>query len=437
MPKPFAAALLFLLAAAAPCQQRQQFDIAQFDLPDGWTQRQASGRLLLENTDQSARIELTRSIALEGTLDAETAALREAASNLKDYRNEIDVVGGRHASSKGEWRYFAYSNGDPDKAGSFVYHGVIVLAAGGRCSTFEMVAGTAAVFEATRPIFSALANKVRLTSAMRLERGTPPLTRYMMDEATAFVEWLLQSPLTEEQKATVEAEVRGYWKQKVPTEIDGVVELLALRTQLAALGEAERELARGAAAEVALAEWRKQKDNACARLMLAIYDAAHQPIAAGEPPLTRQAVEAYAEFLNFAAGKTVGLDDKLPKESRDKLFSALIANYATLTKEQRETIAGMPMVWAALRVVWPQYDEGTQKQCIDGWKQNPVIAGLGKALADEASLRNMRDLQSRQLQMQTMQNYWSMMSNVMTMTNNTQRIMMSNLGGNTRYEYRW
>lgn len=437
MPKPFAASLLFLLAATAPCQDRQQFDIVQFDLPDGWTRREADGRLLLENADKSARIECARSTPLEGAVEAKVAALKETAGKLADYRIETEAVGGYHASSKGQWRYFAYSHGDPDKAGSFVYHGVIVLAAGGRCSTFELVAGAVAAFDANRTTFSALANKAQLTSSIRLERGTPPLTRYMMDEATAFVEWLLQSPLTEEQKATVETEVRGYWKQKVQEEIDGVVELLAARTQLAALGEAERELARGAAADVAITEWRKQSDNACARLMLAIYDAAHQPLAAGEPPLTRQAVEAYAEFLNFAAGKTVGLDEKLPKESRDKLFSALVANYPTLAKEQRETIAGMPMVWAALRVVWPQYDEGKQQQYIAAWKQNPVIAGLGKALADEASLRSMRDLQSRQLQMQTMQNYWSMMSNVMTMTNNTQRIMMSNLGGNTRYEYRW
>ncbi len=82
---------------------------------------------------------------------------------------------------------------------------------------------------------------------------------------------------------------------------------------------------------------------------------------------------------------------------------------------------------------------------VAGWKANAPIAALGKAIAAQEAApveaRQMADLTSdnlsRQAALRGQQLHFEMMQNVLRMHNDTMRIMTSNLGGNTRYEYRW
>ena len=61
--------------------------------------------------------------------------------------------------------------------------------------------------------------------------------------------------LTDAQKATVEDEIRGFWKKDERKEIDGIVEFLKGRQELAAMKPAEREVARQALLEDVLKQW--------------------------------------------------------------------------------------------------------------------------------------------------------------------------------------
>lgn len=426
-----------LLASLAPGQERSRFDIVRYDAPAGWTKAEADGVLRFTAAGGEVRVDLARGTPLEGTLEAHTEALIETCKALPEFRLEVAMLSGWHRKTNGRWTNFVYSVQHPQKTGTFQYVAVISVAAGGRAVSFTLTSDTAAGYDQNREALGAMANEVELSSGQRLERGTPPLTRYMVDETVDFLEWLVHSPLTEEQKRLVETDLRRSWKEKVKDEMQGVSEMLAARAELAKLTDAERELTRQTVLNEALEQWRKDKDDAGARMMLAIYDEAHQPIAAGEPPLTRQAVEAFAEYLAFAAGRTVGCDGKLPKETREKLIAGVAEGYAELSKQERELIAGMPMLWAALRVAWPGLPAEQQQDYIASWRQQASIAAIGKTMQELDALQSMRDLHSRQMQMQAMQMQFQVMQNVMRAQNDTMRIMSSNLGGNTRYEYRW
>jgi len=429
--------LCAVLAVPATAQTRVRHDVASFDLPAGWTKAEADGALVLEPAAKNAVVTLARSTPLDGGIDRYGEGLVAEARKAPDFRIEVQPESGRHPRSTGRWHRFVYSEADPRQAGTYLYTTALSVGAGGRAVTFRMVTAGTGPYEQHRETLGAMVGGVELTTAQRLERGSPPLTRYLVDETTAFLEWLVHVPLTEDQKATVEAELRRSWRAKDQDEITGIQEMLQARAELAKVKEAERELARQAVLEEALAQWRKDQDSEGARMMLAIHQAANQPIAQGEPPLTAQAVEAFAEFLTFAAGKAAGVEAKLPEDTREKLVAGIAEGYADLPKPQRELVASMPKVWAALRVLWPDLPPQEQQGYVQGWQQDGSIAALGKVLKDLAAVESGKNLAKLQAQMQAQRMYFQTMQNVMQMRHDTMRIIIGNIGGNTRYEYRY
>ncbi len=438
-------ALLLPLASPAPGQEPVRFDIAGFALPPGWTKEARGQQLVLRPTAHAITVTVAKSEPLEGSVAQQGQRALDEAGKLPEFRLEAQPNHGRHPKSRGQWHSFVYSHAHPEQQGKYRYAAVFHVGAGGRCIAFTLTTDDPAAYEATRTTVGALIDGVELSTTQRLERGVPPLTRFMVDETIDFLEWLVHSPMTEEQRGTVESELRRFWQEKVKDEMDGILEVLSARTELAKLGEAERELARQAILEQAVEEWRKDAGSTGAKMLLAIHAAANEPIAQGEPPLTRQAVDAFAEFLAFAAGQVAGCEGKLPKDLRDELAKGIADGYPGLAKEERETIAGMPMVWAALRVVWPDLPAEQKQSYVDGWRQSKTIADLGaglrqqqeKAREIERAAASMRDTLRQQAQMQAQQMHFRMMQNVMQSQFDTMRIISSNMGGNTQWVYRW
>lgn len=435
---------LFLSSIPTPAQEPLRFDIATFELPEGWTMKIEQGKAVAQPAARDAIVEVARSEPLTGPLAEHGESLLTEAAKLPEYRLEVPGETGTHRRSKGEWHRAVYSFANPEQQGKFRYHTTLTVAAGGRRITFRMQTDSVAAYEAHRLELGAMVDGVRMSTTTRLERGSPPLTRFMLDECQDFLEWLLHAPFTAAQRQTVETEVRGYWKNKNQKEIDGMAELLSARAELAKLGEAERDLARQVILDEALKGWRADKENGAAKMMLEIHAAANEPLDAGQPPLTRQSLAAFGEFVMFAAGKVAGVDGKFGDELRDLWVKGVVEDAKDLAKEQRELIASMPTVWAALRVAWPDLDEAARQGMVDAWRRQPQIAALGKALAEQeqqrrasAATENLADLAHRQAQLNALQSQYRMMQSVMQGQMNTMRIMASNMGGNTTYVYRW
>jgi hypothetical protein len=469
---PLALALILLPVATASAATRE--GAALFTPPAGWSRVADGGNTRYVSPDKTAWFSVGRSQSYEGTLEKPLDGVLEKAKALPQYRQESRQPGGWHRSTDGQWVSAVYSYADAG-SNAFHYSWVALIGADGRYAPFTATFTSANAYKTHGLAFADALNTVTLTSSKILEPGKPPLTRFAIDESLDFLEWLLQTPLTSEQKATVEMEVRGYWKAKNTHEMEGIIELLAARDQLAALGAAQRDLAREAIAEGAIAEWRADRTSPSAKMILEIYDAAHKPIAAGPPPLTRQAVDAFAEFLFFAAAQTADTTAAPAPELKAKLAQEAAAGYAAMDPAQRELIAGMPLLWAALQVAWPDLPADQKRAIVDGWKQSasmvqlgavlkasaapavaeaatPAAAGAGektvgrsagaapgnaaaRAASDQAQVA--RDMYRNQMQLQMQQRQFQMMQTMLQQTHDTQRIMMSNLGGNTSYQYQW
>jgi hypothetical protein len=426
-------ALLLALCATVPSAiepELQRYDIARFALPAGWARSDESGAAVLKSADGKAAIRLAKSAPYAGNLKAVAEAKLAEARQKPDFFQHAGRNGNTHTGSGGEWQSFFVQYTEDGRS---VFDWTLCIGAGKRYVVASLLTGSAEDYGTYAKVFGPWCDALKLTTVEVVEKGSPRLTRFALDETIDFVEWLIHAPLTAEQRATIENEVRSYWKTKNQAEIDGITELLKLRAELAKVKPEERELLRQAMLEEGLKEWRADTESPVCRMLLQVHDAANQPIAAGDPPLVRQAVDAYAEYLYFAAGQSSGIDVQVSAETKQKLAETVAKGYAELPRDRRELIASMPMTWAALRIAWPGLDEAQKSRLLTAWKEDPEMQKLRVHLSSLSTQK----LLSNQAQLQAMQMHYQMMSNIMQSNFDTMRIIASNMGGNTSYVYRW
>src|SRR5207237_7987644 len=110
-----------------------------------------------------------------------------------------------------------------------------------------------------------------------------------------------------------------------------------------------------------------------------IYDAAPQPIADGDPALTRQAADATIEVLFFMACQVEGGGTISPaKAVKDEWAKKLAEAYDAMEPAARQEIADMPVRWAALRLAWPGLPEDKRRELKEQW-------GRGKEVQEGAA----------------------------------------------------
>jgi hypothetical protein len=284
-----------------------------------------------------------------------------------------------------------------------------------------------------------------------LAPGDPPLTREGLDRFTYFVEWLLDVPLTQQQKQLVATSFVEAWEKQDAEEIQGYVDTLDLEAQVSALPKEDRLLVREQVQPQVLELLRNQPNDEGARWLLGIYEAGHQPLAEGNPPLTRQMADAYVELMCFMLSEVIGEPLPASPELRDALAASLKASYPQLTAEEQAEYAQMPLLWAAYQAAWPELPEEEKETQRRQWAETlrPQVEQARAAAQAEpkpepepaaepkTAAEVQQDLMQRQAALAANQQYFNMMQNVMQSTNNTFRVINSNFGGNTRYEYRY
>ena len=434
--------VIVLVGSANAASKVESEGIARFTPPDGWTRATVNSQTSFVAPDGLGVFAVAPS-QLCGSIEKSAQELIAKISALPDFHQETQVTGGKHIATGGDWRQVAYTYADPARPGQFNYVWATIVAAGGRSVNIVAVFQNAAAYNRHVAALGRMVDKLQITSAMVVERGNPPLTRFMIEGTDDFVEWLMQVQLTDGQKETVETELRRMWQKNSKEDIDGLMKILDSRDKLAAMKPEERELVRQKILDDGIAEWRKDP-SVGAKLLVDIYDGTHKPIAAGNPPLTRQAVDAFSEVLFFAAGQVSGVTCPPPAELKAKLADAIAKDYPSMGPDQQKQISQMPLGWAALRVAWPAYSDAEKQQKIEAWKSQDSIvklAGLLKQAAPAGSASSSGNSNAGVITaMQKAQNQafaFQVMSNCMRMRHETNMMIINNMNDHYRYEYRW
>jgi hypothetical protein len=142
---------------------------------------------------------------------------------------------------------------------------------------------------------AARGQKGRVASDPVLAQGNPPLTESMVTRFTDFQAWLFEIPFTQQQRERIRAMLLQDWKK--PEEIKSDMSWLTLEADFAKGAPDVREFMRLELEAKVLKDLRADKTNPDSQWLVAAYDDAHRPIAAGNPPLTESMVSHYSYFI--------------------------------------------------------------------------------------------------------------------------------------------
>jgi hypothetical protein len=202
-----------------------------------------------------------------------------------------------------------------------------------------------------------------------LVKGEPPLTEKMVARYTRFISWLLDASLTPDQNKHLRDTLIGYWKDGKKAQMQDVLGSLNLDVQIESKSEAEKHALLTRMQPQALKDLREQKNNPDARWLVSLYESAHKPIAPGTVPLTKESVDAYADWMFFVIGQSGGIKQEPSVETRNQLVSYFAANYPGFSSDVQQRFSEIPGFWSALQLKWSQMSEQEHETQRTEWRK--------------------------------------------------------------------
>jgi len=253
--------------------------------------------------------------------------------------------------------------------------------------------------------------------------GNPPLTLAMVNKATDFFERLLDAKFTAEQRRQFQDSLIASWKARRVIDMQSTVNVIQLCDQLNQKTAQEREMYLQALRAGFVAQMRAQPNNVVSRWMLHVYDSAHKPLAAGNPPLTQQVADAYAEMFDFMLRESMGKQYfAAGRDFKAALAQDLIARYNQLAPAQQAALSQSPALWVALQAQWPVTPENQRQKLREQWRS--TFTSLGQSAVQQAGAGNGQNQSSPssvdQLANKEVQQSWvrQLSQSYMTQTNN-------------------
>jgi len=190
----------------------------------------------------------------------------------------------------------------------------------------------------------------------------------MVEKGVRLFGWLLDARLTEEQHQRFQDSLVRSWKTANAAEISGTLGVLHFHDELGRKTELERNAMREALLGQYLELVRESPTDVLSAWVLEIYYSAHTPIAQGNPPLTRQIADAYAEVNCFMISEVLGGEAFKPdKAFKDQLSNALTAEYGKFTPERQKEYSQLPLAWASIRMTWSGLGESERATYRQQW----------------------------------------------------------------------
>jgi len=217
--------------------------------------------------------------------------------------------------------------------------------------------------------------------------GNPPLTREMVTKAANFFDWLLDAKLTVEQRQQFQDSLVRSWKNQDQDGIQSTVNVIKFGDDLKMKTPEERELYRVQLRTKYLELMRQSPNDVLSQWVLTIYDSAHKPIARGNPPLTQQDADAYAEVVSFMVTEVMGKKGFNPdRKFKDDLAQYLVGSYGNMTPDEQQSFSQIPVLWAALRMKWSKASAAERQDARKQWA--PAIKTM---LASQAQGQGQRE----------------------------------------------
>jgi hypothetical protein len=207
--------------------------------------------------------------------------------------------------------------------------------------------------------------------------GNPPLTESMVSHYSFFIAWLLEIPLAQPLKDRLRAMLLEDWKK--PKEIETDMKTLNWQLEMARdeKGEVQRLYERSVLQPDIVRQMRADKGNPDSQALVGAYDAAHQSIVAGNPPLTRQASDAWTELFCFIRNQSGAPHMDATPAVKDDVAHTLRENWTTYPPEQQKALSEMSQTWALVHFAWVRNKGDERQKIMAAWQPvvNPGASG--------------------------------------------------------------
>jgi hypothetical protein len=207
-----------------------------------------------------------------------------------------------------------------------------------------------------RVALAALLTVIALTAARGAHKGLvagdPPLTQPTIDQEIFATEWLMDTPLTEEQRQEFQRLLIARWKKMEKTKKESWVKNAAATADLLReVSPYQRHFLRAARLQIILARMDKADADAASRWLVALYRENSTPgskrnpiLVEGNPPLTQEQADRYGDYVEIMLDLSVsgGLTD----QQRRVLQNYLIKDWEKMDATTKEGILADLKRWA-------------------------------------------------------------------------------------------
>ncbi|GAB4459798.1 MAG: hypothetical protein OHK0029_22880 [Armatimonadaceae bacterium] len=181
------------------------------------------------------------------------------------------------------------------------------------------------------------------------------ISEELIDKYERMICFFLDIKLTPAQRAHLRKQLKEAWSGGDPETIQGTQETAKLHDQLWAMPEAERNLVRLKALPNVVKQLqenvRQGKGND--KWLWEIYLKAHPPLAMGNPPLTRQIVDAMIDIQHWHKTQILQQKSAAPTAAfRAKMYKEGAAEWKKMTPEQQTNGAELVGRFAELKNLW-------------------------------------------------------------------------------------
>lgn len=184
------------------------------------------------------------------------------------------------------------------------------------------------------------------------------MTRNLAVRLQQVIEQAMESPLTDEQRASFEENLINEWQlgEESRAGIKSAVEQFNLvKAQIDQMPRAKQSHAwREFGRQLYMYAEREGRGNVVGEMILKAYEARHTLLVSGNPPLSRQAAESYAEMNAFFHSVIARAQVTLSAQQKQEIIDELVGQFPGLPQATKDEISKADSLWGVIRYNWKE-----------------------------------------------------------------------------------
>lgn len=191
--------------------------------------------------------------------------------------------------------------------------------------------------------------------------GEPPITVHAVDCHIRLLEFVLQTRMTVAQKDTFLAAIKEECSQMEKQERQDFLEAVELVASMAEMDEQQLETVMKVLEKDFQESAASLPDDPAAQLFLKLQNESFKMVLEhGESGITRQALDAFAEYIAFVAKpeQPVWLD----ASATAAIENIIIQNFSNFNEEQKDSLEDFHQTWYMIRAAWQGNTKDKKKE---------------------------------------------------------------------------